>query len=220
MATRFGKLILAAAISVVAGGALAQTSPDTGSGGAGPGGADGASHGWKDGQHGAHERSGGHDGGDGDDRREGRWGGHGHHHHHHHHHHRHWGHRWGHEHGNAMHGGMLRAFHELNLTAAQKQQMQGILANARQQFESKGRGGAPDILALANPGDPNYAAAVQAAKKRAADRIQKASDIKMQLYNVLTPDQKTQLSKNMVNWKARMAQRAEGPKGQPAPANR
>jgi Spy/CpxP family protein refolding chaperone len=76
------------------------------------------------------------------------------------------------------------------------------------------------MMALANPGDPNYAAAVQAAKKRAADRIQRDSDLKLQLYNVLTPDQKTQWSKLVANWKARMAQRAEGPKGQPDPANR
>ena len=54
--------------------------------------------------------------------------------------------------------------------------------------------------------------------------IQKASDLKLQLYNVLTPDQKAQLSKQMAAWKARMAermaQRADGAKGPPAPANR
>jgi Spy/CpxP family protein refolding chaperone len=116
--------------------------------------------------------------------------------------------------------GLLRSFHELNLSAAQQQQLHTILSNARAQAETKRPGGASDMMALANPGDPNYAAAVQAAKKRAADRIQKASDLKLQLYNVLTPDQKTQLSKRMADWKARMAQRADGPKGQPAPANR
>jgi len=67
------------------------------------------------------------------------------------------------------------------------------------------------MAVLMNPGDPNYAAAVQAAKKRAADRIQRVSDLKLQLYNVLTPDQKSQLSRSIANWKA---------KGQPAPANR
>jgi Spy/CpxP family protein refolding chaperone len=121
-------------------------------------------------------------------------------------------------------GGLLHSFHELNLSAAQKQQLHDILSKTREQFEARKPGGAPDMLALANPGDPNYAAAVQAAKKRAADRIQKASDLKLQLYNVLTPDQKAQLSKQMAAWKARMAermaQRADGAKGPPAPANR
>jgi len=116
--------------------------------------------------------------------------------------------------------GLLRSFHELNLSSAQQQQLHTIVSNARAQFETKRPGGASDMMALANPGDPNYAAAVQAAKKRAADRIQKASELKLQLYNVLTPDQKTQLSKRMADWKARMAQHADGSKGQPAPANR
>lgn len=71
-----------------------------------------------------------------------------------------------------------------------------------------------------NPGDPGYVAAVQAAKKRAADRIQRISDLKLQVYNVLTPDQKSQLSKSMANWKARMAQRADGARDHPGPANR
>src|ERR1019366_3185574 len=116
--------------------------------------------------------------------------------------------------------GLLRSFHELNLRAQQQQQLHSILSNAREQFATQQPGGAPDMMVLANPGDPNYAAAVQAAKKRAADRIQRDSDLKLQLYNVLTPDQKTQWSKLVANWKARMAQRAEGPKGQPDPANR
>jgi Spy/CpxP family protein refolding chaperone len=76
------------------------------------------------------------------------------------------------------------------------------------------------MAAMMNPGDPNYAAAVQAAKKRAADRIQRFSDLTLQLYNVLTPDQKAQLSKSKATWKARMAQHAQGPKGPPAPADR
>jgi Spy/CpxP family protein refolding chaperone len=115
---------------------------------------------------------------------------------------------------------LLRSFHELNLSAAQQQQLHTILSNARQQFQAQRPAGSPDMAALINPGDPNYAAAVQAAKKRAADRIQRLSDLKLQIYNVLTPDQKAQLSKRIADWKARMAQHAPGPKGQPAPANR
>jgi len=37
---------------------------------------------------------------------------------------------------------------------------------------------------------------------------------------VLTPDQKSQLSKKIADWKARMAQRAESAKGPPVPAGR
>jgi Spy/CpxP family protein refolding chaperone len=126
--------------------------------------------------------------------------------------------------GMGMGMGLLHSFHELNLSAAQKQQLHDILSKTREQFRSAKPSGPPDMMALANPGDPNYAAAVQAAKKRAADRIQKASELKLQLYNVLTPDQKTQLSKQMATWKARMAERmaqhGDGVKGPPAPANR
>jgi Spy/CpxP family protein refolding chaperone len=81
-------------------------------------------------------------------------------------------------------------------------------------------GGTGDRLALMNPGDPNYAAAVQSAKKRAADRIQHMSDLKQQLYNVLTAEQKSEVQKRIAAWKTRMAQREDGSKGPPAPANR
>lgn len=193
MSNRLHQLILAVAISGLAGGVLAQNAPD---GGAGPGGPQ-AMH-----PHAMH-RDGGEDGGrDGND--------HDHWHHHHRcHHHHHWGHG-----GGGMQGrnqGILRAFHELNLSAAQRQQIHGIVSSARQQFATQRASGAADMAVLMNPGDPNYAAAVQAAKKRAADRIQRVSDLKLQLYNVLTPDQKSQLSRSIANWKA---------KGQPAPANR
>lgn len=81
-------------------------------------------------------------------------------------------------------------------------------------------------MALMNPGDPKYAAAVEDAKKRAADRVQHMSDLKQQLYNVLTAEQKSEVQKRIASWKARMAQHedpARGPdgsKGPPAPANR
>ncbi len=214
MSNRLHQLILAAAISGMAGGVLAQTPPPDN----GPPGHPHAMH---------------QDGGDGQDG-DGQWGedhrdsdGDHHHHRHHCHHHRHWQqHRWG--HGGGMQGpqqGLMRAFHELNLTAAQKQQIHGIVSNARQQFATQRAAGAPDMMALMNPGDANYAAAVQAAKKRAADRIQRASDLKLQVYNVLTPEQKAQLSKSMADWKAGMAQHRDGAgrdgaKGPPAPANR
>jgi protein CpxP len=132
--------------------------------------------------------------------------------------------------GGGMEGG--RGFmlaRGLNLTDAQKQQIHTILENARQNAMKEmkdgkpgdGKGGAaPDRMALMNPGDPNYAAAVQNARKRAADRIQHMSDLKQQLYNVLTAEQKSEVQKRIASWKTRMAQREDDSKGPPAPANR
>jgi Spy/CpxP family protein refolding chaperone len=123
-------------------------------------------------------------------------------------------------------GGMalVRGFHALNLSEAQQTQVHDILAKAQQTrqaamqaMRANGRG---TMAALANPGDPNYAAAVQAAKKRATDRIQAASDLHQQLYNVLTAAQKEQLSKMIADRRARLAQRTDGATGQSSPANR
>ena len=121
------------------------------------------------------------------------------------------------------------AFRGLNLTPAQRQKMRIIIMTARlqrmQQAGTHQRGGAGDMAALVNPGDPNYNAAVQAAKKRAADRIQRMSDLRLQLYSVLTPEQKTELTRRVAGWKAKLAQRDEDPRSpsardQPAPAAR
>ena len=189
---------LAWALAGFAGGVLAQTAPDNGPADAGP-----ASH--DPGNEGEAPR--GEHGG------EGGWQ---HHWHHHRHHHR-WGHRWGHgwggEHDGAGGQGamLMRSFRGLNLTAAQREQLHTILYKSRQGNPGMHAGGMPDMMALANPGDPNYAAALAAAKKRATDRIQKDSDLRLQLYNVLTADQKAQLTNNLAAWKARMAQRGPGP---------
>jgi len=132
--------------------------------------------------------------------------------------------------GGGMEGG--RGFmlaQGLNLTDAQKQQIHTILENAHQNAMKEMKDGKPgdgkvgpmpDRLALMNPGDPNYAAAVQSAKKRAADRIQHRSDLKQQIYNVLTAEQKSEVQKRIASWKTRMAQREDGSRGPLSPANR
>jgi len=120
----------------------------------------------------------------------------------------------------------MRSFRGLDLTPAQREQVHTILSSAHEQHGKMRPAGAPDMMALANPGDPNYSTAVQAAKKRAADRIQAGSDLQLKLYNVLTPQQKTQLTKSlaerkakMQQWKAKMeqwkAQRTKGANGAP-----
>ncbi len=104
------------------------------------------------------------------------------------------------------HAGLVGALHALELTDAQQQQVHAILSKAREQSKVERGGGAgsgrndgsarrAEAAVLANPGDPKYSEAVQAAKKRAAERIQRVSDLKLQLYNVLTPEQKSQYSK-------------------------
>ncbi len=222
MANRLHQLVLALALTGLAGAALAQTGPDSAGSdsNAPPGGAH--QHAWQDrGQGGGHGQWG--DEGRGD-REGGGW--HRHHHHHHHHHHRghgHWGRGgWGrHGHDGGMMGGpgLMRRFRGLDLTPAQREQVHTILSSAREQHAKMRPAGGPDMMALANPGDPNYATAVQAAKKRAADRIQAGSDLQLKLYNILTPQQKAQLTKSLAERKAKMeqwkTQRAKGANGAP-----
>jgi len=209
MSNKLHQLILGVGLLGLAAGAWAQGGPDAGPHGDGNGD-------WGHGEY--HHR----------------------HHHHHHHHHHGWGHggdhdgwrgdRGGDHGGGGMEGGRgLMLARGLNLTDAQKQQIHTILSTARQNAMKEMKDGKPgdgkagpmsDQLALMNPGDPNYAAAVQSAKKRAADRIQHMSDLHQQIYNVLTADQKSEVQKRIAAWKTRLAQREDGSKGPPAPANR
>jgi Spy/CpxP family protein refolding chaperone len=111
-------------------------------------------------------------------------------------------------------GPMLGALRRLNLSDAQRARMRTILVNARngaaQERGNQARGAAAraDLGAILNPGDPNYARAVQAAKDRAVDRIQRATQTQQALYNVLTSAQKAQLSQMFAQQRARMQQRA------------
>jgi Spy/CpxP family protein refolding chaperone len=116
---------------------------------------------------------------------------------------RHW-----HRGGNMIAGGLLRALRQLNLTAEQQASVKTILSTARQQaIAARKASGRPDFAVLANPGDPSYAAALQALQSSAAQRIQQESQVELQLYDVLTPTQKTQLPQVLANMKARMAAR-------------
>jgi Spy/CpxP family protein refolding chaperone len=217
MSNRLQQLILGLAVTGMTAAAWAQGAPDATPGGGGPGGPNGPPHAWHDGEgagRGEHRQWGG------DEHRDGEWG-HGGHHHHHHHHHRHHG---GWRGGEGARGGAGMVFRGLNLTGEQQLKMRTIVMTAKlsmlQQAGAHKPGAAGDRTALLNPGDPNYKAAVEAAKKHAADRIQRMSDLKLQLYNVLTPEQKSEFAKRISEWKTRMAQRTEGSKGPPAPAAR
>jgi periplasmic protein CpxP/Spy len=118
---------------------------------------------------------------------------------------RHWRHHGG---GGMMGGrGMLRAFHQLNLTAEQQASVKGILATAHTQAKARHQtASAPNFAALSNPGDPNHAAALQDLQARMSQHIQAQDQIQQQLYGVLTQAQKTQLASILAARQAKMAQ--------------
>jgi protein CpxP len=112
-----------------------------------------------------------------------------------------------HHHGGMMGGFMMHALHQLNLSDAQKQSVHGILASARTRAQAQRQGtGAPNFSALANPGDPNHAAALQDLQTRMTARIQAREAVQQQIYGVLTADQKTQLTSIIASKQAKWAQ--------------
>ena len=119
------------------------------------------------------------------------------------------GHRWHGHRGGFLLGMTLRATKQLNLTADQQASIKQILSTAHAQAKAAHAAGqAPvDMTVLANPGDPNYATALQSAKTLAANRIQSESEIQGQIYNVLTAQQKAQLPTILASMKAEAAQR-------------
>jgi Spy/CpxP family protein refolding chaperone len=115
---------------------------------------------------------------------------------------RHW-----HRHGGMLVGVMLRATHQLNLTAEQQASIETILSNARAQRQAAAGSNSVDWTTLANPGDPNYAAALQNARTAAANRLQKEVEIQGQIYNVLRPDQKAKLPQVLADMKSKAEER-------------
>jgi Spy/CpxP family protein refolding chaperone len=114
---------------------------------------------------------------------------------------------WHHRHGGMLVGVMLRATHQLNLTSEQQTAIKGILSSARAQHQAAAGTAGVDLVTLANPGDPNYSAALQSAKTAAANRFQKEVDLQGQIYNVLTADQKAKLPQVLADMKSKAEQR-------------
>jgi len=100
-------------------------------------------------------------------------------------------------------GGALR---RLNLTADQRDQVHQILRTARSQSASLRQSVGQNFAALHNPGDPNYAAALQAAQTRASNLVAQRSQIDKQIYGVLTPAQKAQLPQVLASIQTRIQQ--------------
>lgn len=104
-----------------------------------------------------------------------------------------------------MHGPLHHVLKELDLSPEQKQQVHSILESARPAAGTE----RPDITVLANPGDPNFAAAVAQAKVQAAQHVQKMADITQQIYAILTPEQKAKLPQVLADMKAKFEQRRQ-----------
>jgi Spy/CpxP family protein refolding chaperone len=119
------------------------------------------------------------------------------------------GHKWHGHRGGFLLGTTLRATKQLNLTAEQQASIKTILSNARAQAKAARASSQSslDVTVLGNPGDPNYAAALQSAKTLAANRIQTESELQGQIYNVLTAQQKAQLPTVLAEMKAKAAER-------------
>jgi Spy/CpxP family protein refolding chaperone len=122
---------------------------------------------------------------------------------HHRGHRGHWGHRGRFHRRGLLLGGALR---RLNLTPDQRTQVRQILSSARSQADSLRQSVAQNFAALHNPGDPNYAAALQAAQTRASGLVAQRSQIEKQIYGVLTPAQKSQLPQVLASIQTRMQQ--------------
>ncbi len=110
--------------------------------------------------------------------------------------------------GPMLAGALLRQVRELNLTDQQRQHVRDILTQARRQQSNASRPPL-DIAVLGDPGSAGYARAVQAEKDRAADRIQRQSNLETQVYNVLTSTQKRQLATLLAADEVRLQQRQQ-----------
>jgi Spy/CpxP family protein refolding chaperone len=115
---------------------------------------------------------------------------------------------WGHMRGSMFLGTLLRATKQLNLTADQQANIKSILAAARAQHAAAG-GNSIDMVVAGNPGDANFATAIQSAKTNAVNRVQQESDLAVQIYNQLNTQQKQQLPQVLASMKAAAAQRRE-----------
>jgi periplasmic protein CpxP/Spy len=117
---------------------------------------------------------------------------------------------WHHHHGGGMLvGGLLRATKQLNLTEQQQTTIKGIMTTARTQHQAQAAAAGANGMdtAILNPGDANYATALQTAKTRFEARMQAESQLQSQIYDVLTPAQKAQLPTVLASMKAQAEQR-------------
>ena len=125
-------------------------------------------------------------------------------------------------HWHRHHHGALRHFmhilKQLQLSAEQQTQVRSIFAASKSHFQTLAAGMRTNAEALAAmpPTDPGYPALLAAAKANAAARIQQMSDVKSQIFAVLTKAQQEQIPQIIAADKARWQQRHSN--AQPAAA--
>jgi protein CpxP len=88
-----------------------------------------------------------------------------------------------------------RALRQVSLTPEQQVQIKAIFTQARPQMQALRTSlrSNHEALAATSPNDPNYPALLATEKANANERIQAASDLKTQVYAVLTPAQQAQI---------------------------
>lgn len=110
----------------------------------------------------------------------------------------------GHHHGPA--GRFMHVLKQLNLSAEQKTQIKSIFEAAKPKFQALGANTRSNAEALAGmaPTDAGYPALLATEKANAAARIQQMSDVKVQIFAVLTKAQQEQipqiLAADKVKW--------------------
>jgi protein CpxP len=84
---------------------------------------------------------------------------------------------------------------QVNLTPEQQTQIKAIFAQARPNMQTLRANlrSNHEALAATSPNDPNYPALLATEKANGMARIQAASDLKTQIYAVLTPAQQAQI---------------------------
>jgi Spy/CpxP family protein refolding chaperone len=121
------------------------------------------------------------------------------------------GHQGGHFHH--RHGGLWREYSKLGLTDDQKASIKAIFTAAKPQMQTLHQQAQADRLKLlqTKPDDPNYATVAaevaQSEATLASQRSTQHSQLRAQIYAVLTPAQKTQLATQQAQWAARATAR-------------
>jgi protein CpxP len=102
----------------------------------------------------------------------------------------------------------LRIYSKLNLTAEQQTSIKAIMAAAKPQMQGMHAQMKANHLKMmqTTPDDPNYASVVaevaSANATLASQRTTQMSEVKAQIYALLTPAQKTQLASLEAQWAA------------------
>jgi len=106
-------------------------------------------------------------------------------------------------------GLLARQLRELNLTADQRKQVRQLIVQTRQSQRAAAAHSRFDLTVLGDPGSPNYAQAVRALQRRAAERISRESTLASRIYQVLTPEQRRNLATLLAADNIRMQHRRE-----------